>query len=190
MSKESVYRNLGASNHTNSERAKNDFYATNPDAINLLFDVEKVSKKVLEPACGMGHLSKRMEELGHKVYSYDLVDRGYGIAGKDFLKMNKMFPGDIVTNPPFSLALEFIKKSLAITYPGSKCCFFLKVQFLEGSNRRKFFEEQPPKTIYVLSKRMACGKDGIFNSKGGAIAYAWWVWENGYRGNTTVKWIN
>lgn len=39
--KASVYKTLAASNHSNSEREKNDFYATDPKAIDLLLEWEK-----------------------------------------------------------------------------------------------------------------------------------------------------
>ena len=41
--KASVYKTLAASNHSNSEREKNDFYATDPKAIDLLLEKEKFS---------------------------------------------------------------------------------------------------------------------------------------------------
>lgn len=60
--KASVYKTLAASNHSNSEREKNDFYATDPKAIDLLLEKEKFSDLIWEPACGQGHLSKRLEQ--------------------------------------------------------------------------------------------------------------------------------
>jgi len=38
-----------------------------------------------------------------------------------------------------------------------------------------------------------CAKNGDFESKkkeGSAVAYAWYVWEKGYKGETVIKWIN
>jgi len=68
---------------------------------------------------------------------------------------------------------------------------FLKVLFLESKARRKLFDKQPPKTIYVSSSRINCAKFGNFEKyTTKAIAYAWYVWEKGYKGNTIVKWIN
>ena len=83
--KASVYKTLAASNHSNSEREKNDFYATDPKAIDLLLEKEKFSDLIWEPACGQGHLSKRLEQNGYEVLSTDLIDRGFGIAGVNFL---------------------------------------------------------------------------------------------------------
>ena len=60
--KASVYKTLAASNHSSSEREKNDFYATDPKAIDLLLEKENFSDLIWEPACGQGHLSKRLEQ--------------------------------------------------------------------------------------------------------------------------------
>lgn len=49
----------------------------------------------------MGHLSKRMIESGKKIYSTDLINRGYSIGGIDFLKATENNHGTIITNPPY-----------------------------------------------------------------------------------------
>lgn len=80
----SIYATLGASNHTGKEREADDYYATDPVAIDLLLSEEKFNNKIWEPACGEGHMSKRLEEYGYDVISSDLVNRGYGVGGVDF----------------------------------------------------------------------------------------------------------
>lgn len=100
------------------ERVEDDFYPTPPENLDCLgtyLDLE--SLVVWEPACGEGDLSKRLVELGtQKVISTDLVDRGFGVGGIDFLQCptapgallnygNKRFA--IITNPPYlTLDLE------------------------------------------------------------------------------------
>ena len=74
----SIFKTLGASNHTDAERETNDFYATDARAIDALKKKVDLPHFILEPCCGAGHLSERLKELGHKVWSYDIVDRGYG----------------------------------------------------------------------------------------------------------------
>ena len=83
----SIYKTLGASNHTDKERESDDFYATEPKAIDILCAYPHISLPhgVWEPSCGSGCLSKRLEELGHHVVSTDLIDRGYGTGGGKFL---------------------------------------------------------------------------------------------------------
>ena len=60
----SIYKILGASNHTYKEREENDYYATDPIAIDKLLTVEKPYKRVYECACGEGHLAERLLEKG------------------------------------------------------------------------------------------------------------------------------
>lgn len=188
----SIYKTLGASNHTEKDREENDFYATEPKAIDLLCQVEKFNEWILEPACGQGHLSKRLIEYGYQVYSSDLINRGYGMQ-YDFFETSS-WHGDIITNPPYKFAKEFIEKSLSIIPTGNKVAMFLKLQFMEGKARKELFKCHPPKTIYVSSSRLLCAKnadfEGMIAGGGSAVAYAWYVWEKGYSGKTVLEWIN
>ena len=56
----SVFVTMGASSHSKSDREVNDYYATAPYAIDVLIKEcnTNLSKNILEPACGEGHLSK------------------------------------------------------------------------------------------------------------------------------------
>ena len=190
----SIYMTLGASNHTEKEREVNDYYATEPKAVELLLEQESFSPEVWEPACGEGHISEVLKNYGYFVYSTDLIDRGYGYGGKDFLKITVKNTLDIITNPPYKYAKDFVEHALDISVDGTKVAMFLKVQFLEGKERRKLFEKYPPKVIYVASGRLLCAKNGEFEkmrqSGGSAVAYAWFVWEKGFNGPPVVKWIN
>jgi hypothetical protein len=192
--KNSIYKILGASNHTDKERQEHDYYATEPRAIDLLLEVEEFNKDIWECAAGEGHLSKRLIAYGYNVKSTDLIDRGYGEGGVDFLKQTEWFDGDIITNPPYRYAIEFVYKALELIPTGNKVAMFLKLQFLESKKRRKLFDEYPPKVIYVSSSRLLCAKNGDFEGMkkdgGSAVAYAWFIWEKGYTGETIVRWIN
>ena len=55
---------------------------------------------IWEPACGDGAMSRILEAAGHTVISTDLVDRGYGRGGHDFLADHETMADHIVTNPP------------------------------------------------------------------------------------------
>jgi len=184
---------LGASNHTEEDRQKNDFYATDPSALEkFLSSIDfKLSKNVWECACGDGSLSKLLVKKGYNVRSTDLVDRGYGDI-QDFLKSSEIYNGDILTNPPFKKASEFAFKALSLVETGSKVIFFLKIQFLEGGKRYSFFKKNPPKYVYVHSSRVSIYKNGDvekYKKNTNTICFAWYVWEKGYTGETMVRWI-
>ena len=186
---------LGASNHTDKERQNEDYYATDPIAAKLLLEVETFNGKIWECACGEKHLAKIFEQEGYEVRSSDLIDR-CGNEVFDFLGIENqgIYEGNIITNPPYKYATEFIYKALSIIPDGFKIAMFLKVQFMEGKERKRLFTEFPPKVIYVSSSRIMCAKNGEFERMreggGSAVAYAWYVWEKGYKGDTVVKWIN
>lgn len=188
----SAHATLGARNYAQHEREENDYYATEPKALELLCDLETFSPNIWECACGEGHLSEVLKSRGYRVISSDLIDRGYGHSGVDFLESTKPFDGDIITNPPYKFAKEFVEHALEIVTNGHKVVMFLKVQFLEGKARRKMFEKYPPKTIYVSSSRLVCALNGDFekSAKSNAVSYAWFIWEKGYTGDTIVRWFN
>lgn len=172
-------RNFLRGNCRNDNAEPNDYYATEPRALKLLLEQESFSKNIWEPACGEGHLSKVLEAKGHNVYSTDLIDRGYGAGGVDFLSETKTFDGDIITNPPYKHGKEFVEKALELIQPGNKVAMFMKLTFLEGQSRRDLFNNRPPQTVYVSSARLQCGKNGVFIGQS-AVAYAWFIWRKGY----------
>ena len=147
--KPATFVTLGASNHSKLERETNDYYATQPKAVELLLEKEKFSSNLLEPSCGEGHISKVLLEHGYNVTSSDLINRGFGDT-QDFFDY-KYFNGNIVTNPPYKVALDFVKHSLEIISDGNKVAMFLKLQFLEGKARKEFYKTNPP-------KKNICGK--------------------------------
>ena len=203
----SIYTTLGASNHVEEEREENDYYATHPIATEMLCELETFSKDVLEPCCGRGHISKVLEARGYNVESMDLIDRGYGKGGINFLEYNEVVDKDIITNPPYSLAKEFVEHAMEIVTDGHKIAMFLKLTFLESSGRKEMFKKYPPKKIWVSSSRIPCGKNGDFyqrNSNGtikydrdgnpkevsSAVCYAWFIFEKGYNGPIIVDLFN
>ena len=194
--KNSIFKTLGASNHTDKIRQSEDYYATDPIAIDVLVNDGGVTfdNCIWECACGEGHLSERLKSYGYDVCSTDLVDRGYGEGQLDFLTYNGIWDGDILTNPPYKYAKEFIEHAMEIIPDGKRVFMFLKIQFLEGKARKQLFEKYPPKCVYASSSRITCAKNAQFDKMqaggGGAFAYAWFEFEKGYTGDTLLKWIN
>lgn len=187
--KRSIYATLGASSHVIEDREMHDYYATDPKAVELLLELETFNKFIWEPACGEGHISKTLEKYGYIVKSTDLYNRNYGEANIDFLSYPEKWNGDIITNPPYKFAKEFVEKSLNSISVGNKIAMFLKLQFLEGKSRKILFESNPPKIVYVSSSRLACAKNGIFKGES-AVCFCWFIWVKGYKGNTIIKWFN
>lgn len=192
----SVHVTLGSSNHTDTKRSDNDFYATPPSATRNLLELETFSTNVWEPCCGMGHIASELEKKGYSVKKTDIFD--YGCEGclsgedYDFLRLNETYDGDIITNPPYGLATEFAEHALDIITTGHKVAMFLKIQFLETQKRYELFKKYPPKIIYVSVRRYGCSADGKFlnGESSSAVCYCWFVWEKGFQGDPVIKWFN
>lgn len=190
---------LGASSHSETERAENDFYATDPHSLEIFLnalerDGLKLDHNIWECACGQGHLSEVLENKGYNVRNTDLIDRGYkGTIELDFLQNvseDYQYSGDILTNPPYKFAKEFVEKALDVIQDGHYVIMFLKIQFLEGKARRKMFEKYPPIYIYINSERQLCYLNGDMSNKiSSATCYCWFIWQKGFTGEPTIRWI-
>ena len=177
---------------TTRERVDNDFYATPPESTIALLEREVFEGEVLEPACGAGHISEVLKSYGYETISTDLVDRGYGTGGVDFLNTEFKKVDNVVTNPPFKYAKEFIEKALEVS--NKKVAMFCKIQLLEGVFRQEMFMNTPLKTVYVFSKRQNPLRNGSPVDENGkkwssTMCFAWFVWEHGYEGKPTIEWL-
>ena len=152
----STYVTLGASNHAELERADLDYYATGNEAVEALLKSETFSHNIWEPACGELHISKVLERHGHSVRSSDIVARCEGVEVKDFLLFNTdTFDGDIITNPPYAYAEDFVLQSLRCVTEGHKVAMLVRLLFLEGQARRKrIYDIFPPP--YGICVQQAC----------------------------------
>src|SRR5690606_7928796 len=167
------------SSRINGQREENDFYPTPKYAVEELLKREQFNGDIWECACGNGDISEVLKNNGHNDISTDIIDRGYGTI-QDFFKSD-LTANNIITNPPFKLALEFIQEAKSKT--NRKIAMFLKTVFLESEKRKQMFldEKYPLKTIYQFSKRVTLYKEGKKMKNSGMIAYAWYVWDKNYK---------
>ena len=176
-------------------RVENDYYATPPESTQALLNVLELNGSILEPACGEGHISEVLKSNypNSEIVSTDLVDRGYGSGGINFLEhtYDRTFT-NVITNPPFKYMREFVEKSLEIST--DKVIMFGKIQFLEGQRRKEFLENSPLKYVYVFSERQNPMRNGSSVDENGkkwssTMCFAWYVWEKGYEGEPIVRWL-
>ncbi len=161
------------------KRKKSDFYETPFSMTRQLLDTEPIEGTVLEPACGGGAISSQ------------LVCEAYD-AERDFLTEQREFD-TIITNPPYSLALEFIQKAKSLAR--QKIIFLLPLSYLHGKKRFDAIWLDgtfPLARIYVFTRYPMLGEqlraDGKYNT--GMMVYAWYVWEKGHKGAATVHWLD
>ncbi len=173
---------------TSAGRPENDWYPTPPEATLALLRAESFTGSIWEPACGDGAICRVLASEGyHDVRASDLIDRGYGEAPCDFLTSTRT-ADNIITNPPFTLAQQFVEKSLSCTT--GKVAMLCKLVFLEGQKRKAFFESTPLARVHVFSKRVNFYREGERGKLGTSMmCFAWFVFEHGYTGEPVIRWI-
>jgi hypothetical protein len=183
------------------DRIDHDLYSTPPENVDCLHLLEPLDGTVWwEPACGFGNISKRIEELtGQPVVSSDLIDRGYGVGGKDFLQLTKAPEtawgpvNGIITNPPFDdLAELFIRHAIKLMQPvGGRVIMFLRNEFDCGKTRRGLFNGMSPDFPFAHKIVVTKRPRWIEGSKGSPRhSYAWFVWDFAHKGGAYVSYVH
>ena len=169
-----------------NDRAESDYYPTPQSTTRALMEREGFDGLVWECACGDGRMAEVIKEY-NPIYASDIrEDLGYGDGGFDFLLQNRTVP-NIITNPPYKLAQQFLERALVLAE--AKIAMLLKLVFLESASRYNLLKSSPLQTVYVFSKRQKIYKNGDVGKNSGLIAYAWFVWDKDYNGKPTIEWI-
>lgn len=177
-----------------NDRERDDFYPTPPEGTRALLGVERFDPvttdgAVWEPACGDGAMVRELAAAGYRVHATDLIDRGCGQGGVDFL-LNYVTQADhFVTNPPFKLAEAFAAHARA-RVPG-KVALLARLAWLEGKERRRLFARTGLSRVWVFSSRlhMQKARQAQKTDAGGMIAFAWFVWDPAHEGPTQLGWL-
>jgi hypothetical protein len=171
-------------------RQEDDFYRTPAEAVRALLAVEQFPTTIWEPACGDGAISRVLAEAGHTVISADLIDRGFGNGGIDFLAETERRADCIITNPPFGIDDEFALHALALGV--TKIALLARLTWLEGTDRySRLFSHKQLARVWVFSARQTLwrGDDAAAESDGGMTAYAWFVFERDHSGPWIGDWL-
>lgn len=136
----------------------------------------------LEPSAGEGAIVWAvnsfcdLNKLTHPNWEcWDLVEVP-GVGQRDFLSSITDKPVDvIITNPPFSLAVEFAEHALSFE-PSIAVCLLLRLGFLASAKRHAFLSKNMPSKVLVLPNRPSFTGGGTDNSE-----YAWFVWLTDHR---------
>lgn len=195
--KEDIYRILGSSNHSESERVKDDFYATPKIAVDKLFlELEKLKinlpKIIIEPSVGTGSIAFPFLEKGYSIIGFDIIDRGFPNTNiADWLTVSRPEIDNlaIVANFPYNKIQEHTEHSLSVLKDGEYLIELAKIQFLEGKARREMFNKNPPKYVLVFSERIKCLANGENTGGSSAICFCWYIFQKGFKGMPQVDWL-
>ena len=177
-----------STNNASGKRKESDFYGTPYELTRRFLDKNtRLSRlaTVLEPACGDGAIVRVLKEKGFsKVVAYD--------KETDFLKETKQYTY-IITNPPYSLAYEFIQKAKEVAI--AEFSMLLPLSYLHGKKRYDNIwmdTAYPLREINVFTRYPMLGEtlreDGKMNT--GMMVYCWYTWDKGYEGKPTIDWID
>jgi hypothetical protein len=164
------------------------FHATPPRAVRALLTVETFNGIIWEPCCGDGAISRVLEAAGYTVISTDLVDRGYGIGGHDFLADHTIVADSVITNPPYGGLAKLIV-SHALTRVTGKVAMLLPVRWQAAQGHRHLMDRCA--RIWVFSRRLQMHRAGYIEA-GGKVGgpqmdVAWFVFEPNHSGPTMTK---
>jgi hypothetical protein len=178
-------------NNESGNRNESDFYQTPYSMTAQLLEKEffDPNKSVLEPATGEGAIIKVLE----KTWSSDNIKAIDINTGTDFLEYTGQ-ADYIITNPPYSLAFEFVIKSKQVAR--DKFAMLLPLSYLHGQERYKEIyslqDSYKLKRVLIFTRypmlKKEIREDGKYTT--GMQVYAWFIWVKGYNRNPEIDWIN
>lgn len=141
-----------------------------------------------EPAANRGHMVKPLREYFGSVDASDVHDYGAGFSVADYLYPSPLDLVDwTITNPPFRLAEEFIRRAGKTSTIGF--AMIVRSAFLEGQGRfARLFSVNPPSFVIQFTERVVMHKGRLAPEGSTATAYCWLVWIDGEY-PTKLDWI-
>lgn len=194
------------------EREALDYYATPPEEVTNILEViglDLVGADVLEPCCGGGHMVEGIYKYAPRanILATDIKQRANPFLVRDAVGDTIMYhygtkydylsddypiehADYVIMNPPFSVIIPFVQRSLEIADKG--VLMLGRLKFVESQKRyTEIFKDNPPTKIWAYVDRIACYKNGDFSEKPSSIeAYAWFYWDKANTSKETkFDWI-
>jgi hypothetical protein len=145
--------------------------------------------KILDPCAG-GDVNHDMSypialsEYSKNVDTIDIREDSKAVTKGDYLKIDCANKYDlIITNPPFNIAIDIIKKALQEVKPNGIVVMLLRLNYFGSKERKLFWDENMPEFCFVHHKRMG------FTDAGGtdSIEYCHMIWHKGVQEYTKLK---
>lgn len=182
-------------------RSALDFYNTPEADVIAFLNASKLvpdSGVVLEPAAGEGNIANVLAKLrpNANIVTSDVEQRNFLLSyvGDFITTPSLVTPVDcVITNPPFSLAKEFVERGLDICH--GDVIMLLKVAFLASKSRRALLDRKVLREVWVSSSRINCYAPGAKVSSTGrrcnvsTLDMAWFVFNRNYNGDPVIKWV-
>ncbi len=170
-------------------RADHDLYPTERPVAEALVAAERFDDGAWECACGLGDLSKVLLAAGVDVVSTDLIARGYGRGGVDFLRTTRLRKPAVVTNPPFRQWKAFAWHALQLG--AAKVALLGRLLTLEDwDDRADFFRQTRLSRVLVTGRSKMRPVGTPDRGYKGMVPFAWYIWDRAARwvGGPVVQW--
>lgn len=150
-----------------------DDYPTPINAVDALLSklTLRPSDNFLEPCRGTRNIFDRICLPEEQMHWAEIRE------GVDYLNTSFTSQDVIITNPPFSLTIEFIKKSLSELADDGTLAYLQRVNFLGSKCRVDFWAEVgfPNKTPVIIPRPR------FVNGGSDSCEYMWMIWDKGNR---------
>jgi hypothetical protein len=187
-------KNTGTGRHGMDARG-NELYPTPAPLTKALMREFPLRKNIWEPAAGMGHMAAPLAAAGHDVFCSDIINYWTTVEGSPAIRSPHNFlegssgpllegPFDIVTNPPFAISGDFVRKGLEFT---DRVIILNRLAFLEGQARSDImdkhlaevlvFVNRPPMMHRYTENRLGRWVEWDGKKADSAITMAWFVFE-------------
>jgi hypothetical protein len=178
-------------------RDPDDWYVEPSECSAALFAMETFCGEVWDPACGLGRIVDEAIRAGHRAVGTDIVCRSQHCGSTvDFLSTSPdgRFV-NIVSNPPFKIAEDFVRHALTMVMSGGKVAMILPIVWLAGfSKKRYWLPTSPLRRVYPISPRPSMPPGAVIEAGirpgNGEKDYAWFVWQNGHPGSADVVFMD
>jgi hypothetical protein len=172
--------------HSGRERAAGDYYSEPPACAKALFNTLGLFPGGFhDPCVGRGTIVDVGLGYGCTATGADLCDRAAGrFSVRDFLEDHQRYP-NVVTNPPFNLAVDFVVHALELVTEGGRVAILAPSNFLYSQSRYRLFSRTETDAIVFLSRRPSVPPGTALELHGeairghGSVDFCWIVWQQG-----------
>lgn len=182
-----------SSTNRNNNRHKYDYYVTPQEEIlKFLEEFEKVNNRyfesgirIFDPCAGGDEnheasypsaIGKYLKDKEYSIITNDIREDSISDLKGDYLEMKLDFEPDmIISNPPFGIIEDFVKKSLEDVKMNGAVVMLQRLNYFGSKKRNKWLKDNMPTYCFIHGKRMSFTDDGKTDS----IEYAHFVWIKG-----------
>jgi hypothetical protein len=165
------------------------YHPTPPRAVHALLARESFKGVLWECACGDGAISRILAAAGFEVVSTDLITRGYGRGGHDFLSDHTTLADHIITNPPYGpargLSARFVEH--ALTHQARRHSLYVAAHQLGGPQAHQHLMAKCCRK-FTFSRRLKMHRGGYTGKKHSPqLDVSWYVFHNEHTGPTQTE---